>query len=83
MVDKKPGGSEATRKARLAEELRANLARRKGQARARREGAADQRPDGLGVGRPEVAQKTSGMDAQEAVSEEPGTVQLETDKLVS
>ncbi len=35
------------RKARLAEELRANLQRRKAQARARRTGAADDRPDGL------------------------------------
>ena len=35
------------RKARLAAELRANLARRKAQARARREGAADERGEGL------------------------------------
>jgi hypothetical protein len=35
------------RKARLAEELRANLQRRKEQARARRGGDADSRPDGL------------------------------------
>jgi hypothetical protein len=37
------------RKARLAEELRANLARRKAQARARRSGEADQR-EGIGAG---------------------------------
>jgi len=37
----------ADRKARLAEELRANLARRKAQARSRRAGAADERPEGL------------------------------------
>jgi hypothetical protein len=37
----------AERKARLAGQLRANLARRKAQARARRAGEADQRPDGL------------------------------------
>ena len=35
------------RKERLAEQLRANLQRRKAQARARRAGAADQRPDGI------------------------------------
>lgn len=33
--------------ARLAEQLRANLQRRKAQARSRREGAADSRPEGL------------------------------------
>lgn len=35
------------RKARLAEQLRINLQRRKAQARSRRAGEADQRPDGL------------------------------------
>ncbi len=35
------------RKARLAEELRANLQRRKAQTRARRTGDADERPEGL------------------------------------
>ncbi|TWH00572.1 hypothetical protein L598_001000000100 [Mesorhizobium sp. J18] len=35
------------RKMRLAAELRANLARRKAQARSRRAGAADERPEGL------------------------------------
>jgi len=35
------------RKARLAEELRANLQRRKAQSRSRRTGGADERPDGL------------------------------------
>ncbi len=35
------------RKARLAEELRANLQRRKAQSRGRRGGNADERPDGL------------------------------------
>ncbi len=38
---------DAGRKARLAEQLRANLQRRKAQARARRSGDADQRPEGL------------------------------------
>jgi hypothetical protein len=38
---------EHRKKARLAEALRANLARRKSQTRARREGAADERPEGL------------------------------------
>lgn len=35
------------RAARLAEQLRANLQRRKAQARSRREGAADLRPEGI------------------------------------
>lgn len=35
------------RKERLAKQLRANLARRKAQARAKRAGEADERPDGL------------------------------------
>ena len=37
-----------TRKDRLAEQLRANLQKRKAQSRSRRTGEADQRPDGLG-----------------------------------
>ncbi|MFC5584489.1 hypothetical protein ACFPOD_05160 [Nitratireductor kimnyeongensis] len=37
------------RKKRLAAQLRANLARRKAQARSRRQGEADERPDGLGA----------------------------------
>jgi hypothetical protein len=40
-------GKGAERKARLAEALRANLARRKAQARARRAGEADQREEGI------------------------------------
>jgi hypothetical protein len=35
------------RKARLAEELRANLQKRKAQLRSRRTGAADNRPEGI------------------------------------
>jgi hypothetical protein len=35
------------RKARLAEQLRANLQKRKAQARARRTGEADNRPEGI------------------------------------
>lgn len=35
------------RKNRLAAQLRANLARRKAQARSRRQGEADKRPEGL------------------------------------
>lgn len=35
------------REARLAEQLRANLQRRKQQARSRRTGAADERPEGI------------------------------------
>jgi hypothetical protein len=45
----KPVGKDAERKARLAEELRANLQRRKAQARSRRAGEADHRPDGITV----------------------------------
>ncbi len=37
------------RKARLAEALRANLLKRKTQARSRRSGKPDARPDGLAV----------------------------------
>ena len=40
-------GGKADRKARLAEQLRANLQKRKAQARARRPGDADQRPEGI------------------------------------
>ncbi|QPC94800.1 hypothetical protein [Mesorhizobium sp. INR15] len=43
---KKAGGD---RKARLAEQLRANLQKRKAQSRSRRTGDADERPDGLGA----------------------------------
>lgn len=49
----KRGGSSknggADRKARLADQLRANLQKRKAQTRSRRTGAPDQRPDGLGA----------------------------------
>ncbi|WP_214471662.1 hypothetical protein [Mesorhizobium sp. dw_380] len=41
----KKGGTD--RKDRLAEQLRANLQKRKAQLRSRRTGEADQRPDGL------------------------------------
>ncbi|PDQ22028.1 hypothetical protein CN311_06280 [Mesorhizobium sanjuanii] len=41
----KKGGTD--RKDRLAEQLRANLQKRKAQTRSRRTGGADQRPDGL------------------------------------
>jgi len=41
------GASKPDRKARLAEELRANLQRRKAQSRSRRTGEADERPEGL------------------------------------
>lgn len=40
------------RRARLAAELRANLQKRKAQARSRCIGAADERPDGLGAADP-------------------------------
>lgn len=44
-----PKSSETIRKSRLAEQLRANLQKRKAQSRSRRTGEADQRPDGLGA----------------------------------
>jgi hypothetical protein len=47
----RPAGK-TDRKARLAEELRANLQRRKAQARSRRTGGADERPEGIGAARP-------------------------------
>ncbi|MCF6111660.1 hypothetical protein [Mesorhizobium muleiense] len=40
--------TKADRKTRLAEQLRANLQKRKAQSRSRRTGGADKRPDGLG-----------------------------------
>jgi hypothetical protein len=43
----KPAHKDVDRKARLAEELRANLQRRKAQARSRRAGEADRRPEGI------------------------------------
>ena len=43
------------RTARLAEELRLNLQRRKAQARSRRTGGADERPEGLGATRQDAA----------------------------
>lgn len=42
-----PKKSEAERKERLAEALRANLQKRKAQTRSRRAGDADQRSEGL------------------------------------
>jgi hypothetical protein len=44
-IPAKKGGTD--RKGRLAEQLRANLQKRKAQSRSRRVGDADQRPDGL------------------------------------
>jgi hypothetical protein len=48
-ISPKKGGTD--RKDRLAEQLRANLQKRKAQSRSRRTGEADQRPDGLGTAR--------------------------------
>ena len=48
-ADMSGSAGKADRKARLADELRANLQRRKAQARSRRTGGADERPDGLGA----------------------------------
>jgi hypothetical protein len=42
-----PKKGSGNRKDRLAEQLRANLQKRKAQSRSRRTGEADQRPDGL------------------------------------
>ena len=49
VIPEKKGGT--SRKDRLAEQLRANLQKRKAQSRSRRTGDADQRPDGLGAAR--------------------------------
>ena len=46
-ISPKKGGTD--RKERLAEQLRANLQKRKAQSRSRRTGEADQGPDGLGA----------------------------------
>ncbi|MBZ9674573.1 hypothetical protein [Mesorhizobium sp. ES1-1] len=43
----KNGPAKKRREDRLAEQLRANLQKRKAQSRSRRSGEADQRPDGL------------------------------------
>ncbi len=43
----KNGPAKKHREDRLAEQLRANLQKRKAQARSRRSGEPDQRPDGL------------------------------------
>jgi len=44
--------SKQGRPSRLSEQLRANLMRRKAQARARREGGADERPEGIALAQP-------------------------------
>lgn len=49
--DRESQDAAARRKARLAEALRANLQKRKAQARSRRAGQADTRPEGLGASR--------------------------------
>ena len=50
------GGRQIERKTRLAEELRANLQKRKAQSRSRRIGHADSRPEGI------AASKTNSND---------------------
>lgn len=50
------GKKQDTRKTRLAEELRANLQKRKAQSRSRRTGNADSRPEGI------AASKTNSND---------------------
>lgn len=47
-----PEKQKQDRKERLAEQLRANLLRRKAQARSRREGEADRRPEGISTANP-------------------------------
>ncbi|WP_309083357.1 hypothetical protein [Chelativorans sp.] len=47
MAAKERTESKSERQKRLAAELRANLARRKAQARSRRSGEADQRAEGI------------------------------------
>ena len=56
MTDQLPHTGGSDRKARLAEELRANLQKRKAQVRARRAGEADKRPAGLDATRTQRAQ---------------------------
>lgn len=54
-MGKQPDGPQEPRqdrKARLAEQLRANLQRRKAQARSRRAGEADRRPEGISASEP-------------------------------
>ncbi len=54
-MSKKPEGTQKPRQdreARLVEQLRANLQRRKAQARSRREGEADRRPAGISASEP-------------------------------
>lgn len=52
-MNSKPNNTTETirRQKRLAEELRANLARRKAQARSRRDGEADDREEGIPAAR--------------------------------
>jgi hypothetical protein len=54
MAEKPTGkaGKRGERKARLADALRVNLQRRKGQARARRAGEADRRDEGIAAAEP-------------------------------
>lgn len=49
----KTQGKPSPREARLAEALRANLQKRKAQARSRRAGQADERDDGIAAAREE------------------------------
>ena len=50
-----PATARERREARLAEELRANLKKRKVQARSRRTGGADERPEGLAAAGKDLA----------------------------
>ena len=61
MTGKSP---EDRRKERLAQQLRANLARRKAQARAKRAGEADERPEGLGVAGQDASGSAEDDDSQ-------------------
>jgi len=50
------------RAARLSEQLRANLQRRKAQARARRDGEADERPEGIALAEGAAAKPPAGVE---------------------
>ncbi len=54
--------SKQGRPSRLSEQLRANLMRRKAQARARREGGADERPEGIALAHPVPGKGETGQE---------------------
>jgi hypothetical protein len=58
------GKKNIDRKARLAEELRANLQKRKAQTRSRRTGEADSRPEGINPGSDAQDRKADGQESE-------------------